>query len=285
MAWDSRRFQFRNEIPELQLDNTDPASETTAGGSSLDEPPATKERVPAYVDYSAQPLSEDPKKPGTYRARPLYLRQSLTLLARSYTGLSLRSTITNTWSSVRDYGISHFNVPRLAAPWEHEIPKDASSPPSHTVREFKPSRQKRRLLTNSSTQFGITLLFCAMIAGTLAGYGTVEAMTNQQKHCFNALITLWSIFLGLNLASSFRSYAQMMRWRFLASRYRKLQEFELVLQCESQSKVIRLFWTARTKGRLWLNKVQILCLAWLGVNVMMQGKIPTIITRSPKGGS
>ena len=72
MAWDSSRFKFRNEIP--QLEGTDPVSETTVGGLSLDEPQATKDSIPAYVDYTAQTLSEDPKKPGKYPARPLYLK-------------------------------------------------------------------------------------------------------------------------------------------------------------------------------------------------------------------
>ena len=63
----------------------------------------------------------------------------------------------------------------------------------------------------------------------------------------------------------------MMRWRFLASAYRHVQEFELVMQCESQMKVLRLFWTARTQGR-WLvpNKTQVLCFTWIFINVLLQ---------------
>lgn len=166
--------------------------------------------------------------------------------------------------------MSHFNVPRLAAPWEHEVSKKSAPPPSHTIREFNPSRQRRRLLTNSSSQFGLTLILCAALAATLTGYQTVLALTLAQKHTFNAIITLLSICLGMNLQSSLRSYAQMIRWRFLASKYRTLQEFELVMQCDSQLKVIRLFWTVRTRGRLWINKTQWLCMIWIGVNVAMQ---------------
>jgi hypothetical protein len=54
------------------------------------------------------------------------------------------------------------------------------------------------------------------------------------------------------------------------TRYRTLQEFELVLQCESQLKIFRLLWTARTRGRLWINKTQWLCIAWISVNVLLQ---------------
>ena len=63
----------------------------------------------------------------------------------------------------------------------------------------------------------------------------------------------------------------MMRWRFLASAYRHVQEFELVMQCENQMKVLRLMWTARTRGRMLIpNKTQVLCFAWLLVNLLLQ---------------
>ena len=63
----------------------------------------------------------------------------------------------------------------------------------------------------------------------------------------------------------------MMRWRFLASAYRSVQEFELVMQCESQMKVLRLMWTARTRSRMLVpNKTQVLCFTWIVVNVLLQ---------------
>lgn len=90
------------------------------------------------------------------------------------------------------------------------------------------------------------------------------------KYVFNALVTGLSLCLGLNLASSLRVYAQMMRWRFLASGYRTLQDFELVMNCDSQSKVFRLIWAGRTRGRRLPNMTQILAVTWLFVNVALQ---------------
>ena len=95
-------------------------------------------------------------------------------------------------------------------------------------------------------------------------------MTNTQKRAYNALVTLFSMLVGLNLASSLKGYAQMMRWRFLASEYRTLQDFELVMQCESQTKVFRLMWAGRTRGRFWPNGVQVLAFLWILINIALQ---------------
>ena len=78
------------------------------------------------------------------------------------------------------------------------------------------------------------------------------------------------MLVGLNLASSLKGYAQMMRWRFLASEYRTLQDFELVMQCESQAKVFRLIWAGRTRGRFWPNGVQVLAFLWILINIALQ---------------
>jgi hypothetical protein len=95
-------------------------------------------------------------------------------------------------------------------------------------------------------------------------------MTLDQKHAFNAFITMLSIFLGNNLTSSFREYAQMLRWRLMASNYRPLDEFELLLQCESQMKVLKLLWKSGARGKFWLNKLQWFCVVWISVNLLLQ---------------
>ena len=170
---------------------------------------------------------------------------------------------------LRDFGVSTFTVPRIASPWDHETPQ--GTPPNyHTVKEFDYRLQRRRLFTNSTFQWVVTIFLCGAMAGTLAGFETIDGLSTGQKHAFNALITGLSIAVGINLASSLRGYAQMMRWRFMASAYRSLQEFELVMQCESQMKVLRLFWTARTRGRFWLNGTQVLCATWIFVNALLQ---------------
>ncbi|KIX94496.1 uncharacterized protein Z520_09882 [Fonsecaea multimorphosa CBS 102226] len=176
-------------------------------------------------------------------------------------------------SSVRDFAVSHFNVPAVAAPWEHTLPEKYGShlPASSTVRYFDYRRQRRRLLINSSFQWLITALICAALAGCLYGFSTiVQGLSNTRKQVFNALVTGLSLCLGLNLASSLSGYAQMMRWRFLASGYRTLQDFELVMNFDSQSKVFRLIWAGRTRGRRLPNKTQVLAVAWLAINIAVQ---------------
>ncbi|OQU98476.1 hypothetical protein CLAIMM_04261 [Cladophialophora immunda] len=176
-------------------------------------------------------------------------------------------------SSVRDFAVSHFNVPAVAAPWEHGLPEKygSSLPPSNTVRYFDYRRQRRRLFINSSFQWLITALICAAMAGCLYGFSTIiTGLSATRKQVFNALVTGLSLCLGLNLASSLSGYAQMMRWRFLASGYRTLQDFELVMNCDSQSKVFRLIWAGRTRGRRLPNKTQVLAVVWLLINIAVQ---------------
>jgi hypothetical protein len=192
-----------------------------------------------------------------------------------------RRDTSNTWRSrtstltsrLKDFGVSQFTVPRIASPWDHEAPRKGTPPDYHTVKQYDYRLQRRRLFTNSAFQWLMTVFLCGALAGTLRSfqYYFASGMGQTQKHAFNGLITGLSIALGINLASSLRGYAQMMRWRFLASAYRHVQEFELVMQCESQMKVLRLFWTARTRGRMLVpNKTQILCFTWIVINILLQ---------------
>jgi hypothetical protein len=105
----------------------------------------------------------------------------------------------------------------------------------------------------------------------LYGFSTVvRGLSPTRKYIFNALVTGLSLCLGLNLASSLSGYAQLMRWRFLASGYRTVQDFELVMNCDSQSKVFRLIWAGRTRGRWLPNITQILAVVWLLINIALQ---------------
>jgi hypothetical protein len=192
---------------------------------------------------------------------------------RRDTDRTWRSRTSTLASKLKDYGVSSFTVPRIASPWDHEAPRNGTPPDYHTVKEFDYRLQRRRLFTNSAFQWLVTVFLCGALAGTLRSfeYYFTSGLGQKQKHAFNGLITGLSIALGINLASSLRGYAQMMRWRFLASAYRHVQEFELVMQCENQMKVLRLLWTARTRGRMLVpNKTQILCFTWIVINVLLQ---------------
>jgi hypothetical protein len=184
----------------------------------------------------------------------------------------MRSTASTVWYKTRDK-VSNFTVPRLASPWEHEVTEkeELNVDGSNTVRDFDYRRQRRRLFVNSAFQWGITTAICVALVAVLYRYSHYQTLTVTQKHTFNALVTGLSILLGLNLASSLSGYAQMMRWRLLAAKYRNLQDFELIMNSDSQMKVIRLVWAGRTQGRWWIpNKTQILCITWLIINTSLQ---------------
>ena len=116
----------------------------------------------------------------------------------------------------------------------------------------------------------ITTVLCGLLAACLGAFANLLCMTNTQVKAFNSLIVLTSLFLGNNLTSALQEYAVMLRWRMLASKYRPLREFDLLMRCESLRKVMRLFWVARTPGKswFWLNKTQCLCVLWLGGNML-----------------
>lgn len=142
---------------------------------------------------------------------------------------------------------------------------------SDTVRDFNYRRQRRRLVVNSAFQWAVTASICVALFAVLYYYSNVQTLTQPQKHTFNALVTGLSVLLGLSLASSLRGYALMMRWRLLATKYRSLQAFDLILSCDDHMKVVRLLWVARTQGRWWIpNKTQTLCFVWLCINIALQ---------------
>ena len=101
------------------------------------------------------------------------------------------------------------------------------------------------------------------------GFSTIsQGLSQGQKYAYNALITGFSIVLGLAFAAQFKQYAEMMRWRFLASQYRSIEDFEDVLGCDSYRNTLRILWSGRRKGQWWPTKSQLIALFWLIVFVV-----------------
>ena len=183
----------------------------------------------------------------------------------------LKSRTSSRFSILSLPGISHFTVPRIASPWDHEKPQHGPVLQSSTVKQFDYRVQRRRLFVNSFFQFAITLLICGAIAGVLAAYSHRKTVSQDGRHAFNAIITGLALCLGLNVQSSFRGYASMLRWRFMMGKYRTLQEFELVMSCSSQMKVLRLMWTAKGNKKFpWVSSTQFAAFSFLFVNVALQ---------------
>ncbi|KKY20312.1 hypothetical protein UCRPC4_g04202 [Phaeomoniella chlamydospora] len=62
----------------------------------------------------------------------------------------------------------------------------------------------------------------------------------------------------------------MLRWRLLATGWRSIEEFDLILSAESQFKVLRLLWIGgRSKpGFPFISRTQFICLLWLLISIV-----------------
>ena len=157
---------------------------------------------------------------------------------------------------------------RLGAPWVLDTDENKQSNTAHYDRHHT----RKRLFFNCTFQLFVTGAFCAGLVGTLKGFQDRGPLDDRSKRVFNAIVTGLSIAIGINLASSLQSYARMLRWRLLATGWKSLEEFDLILGAESQTKVLRLLWTGRRRkaGFPYLSKTQICCIIWLLVNLAAQ---------------
>lgn len=157
---------------------------------------------------------------------------------------------------------------RLGAPWVLDTDENKQSNSAHYDRHHT----RKRLFINCTFQLFVTCAFCAGLVGTLKGFQDRGPLDVRSKRVFNAIVTGLSLGIGINLASSLQSYARMLRWRLLATGWKSLEEFDLILGAESQTKVLRLLWTGRRRkaGFPYLSKTQVCCLLWLLVNLAAQ---------------
>lgn len=171
-----------------------------------------------------------------------------------------RSVNRPAWHGLRAY----------ADPSVYTVPQDYQAPASGpvTVREYSRARQRIRLLLNSIAQRLMTLLLCVLAGVVLLGYARPAYLTSTKVRAFNALMTIVQIGISINLASSLRSYAKTLRWRILASSYRSLKEFDLILSCAEQTSVLKLFWQTRRRRHCYIpTATQLACLVWLSINL------------------
>ena len=157
---------------------------------------------------------------------------------------------------------------RLGAPWVLDTNENKQS----NTAQYDRHHTRKRLFINCTFQLFVTGAFCAGLVGTLKGFQDRGPLDDRSKRVFNAIVTGLSIAIGINLASSLQSYARMLRWRLLATGWKSLEEFDLILGAESQTKVLRLLWAGRRRkaGFPYLSKTQICCIIWLLVNLAAQ---------------
>jgi hypothetical protein len=156
-------------------------------------------------------------------------------------------------------------------PTQYVIPEEFrrhQGPESPTVREYRRSRQRRRIMLNSSMRLLLTALLCGLCAVFLKKYQRKSDMSIDDSQWFNTLMTALPLFIGLNYRSSLQSYARVLRWWILARWDWKLRQFDLILDAASSKAIIKLFWESRRKARVYLPSItQIACLLWIVVNL------------------
>jgi hypothetical protein len=138
-------------------------------------------------------------------------------------------------------------------------------------------------------RFSVTLMFCILIGLSLKAYEGFThpiVISRTDVRIFNALMLGLSLGLGLNLASSLKRYAVILRWSLLTKRYVSLEVFDLILGLETLTKVGKLMIISlpgirkvRFLRKLpWFREARddgtrftwIICLTWILINIGAQ---------------
>ena len=144
-------------------------------------------------------------------------------------------------------------------------------------------------------RFFVTVLFCVLIGFSLKayeGFSHPRILSQVENRFFNALMLGLSLGLGLNLASSLKRYAVILRWSILTKRYISLEVFDLILGVETLTKcgklmIISLPGLRKIKflSKLpWFREARddgtrftwIACAIWLIINIGAQVLVATL---------
>jgi hypothetical protein len=162
------------------------------------------------------------------------------------------------WKAVKVFASPSFHGPVL----------NPAASSTSTVQPYSHREQRWRLWRKSIGEWLLTAMLCGSIAAVLKAYSVHKTLTTPQKRTFNAIITGLSVGLGLNLIASLKSYAKMMRWRLLASNYRPLDQFDLIMGCHQQMNVLQLLIKARRPKYPFIpTSTQLMCLVWVATCV------------------
>lgn len=116
---------------------------------------------------------------------------------------------------------------------------------------------------------------------TLKVYADAGNISDRRKTGFHVIITVLSLFLGLNFFEVFKDMAKIYRWRVLTKISFNLREFVLILDGDSLINLLRLMRESRTRPFIVFA-----CLAWIALNLLAQGSIALInLTYDVDGGN
>jgi hypothetical protein len=156
-------------------------------------------------------------------------------------------------------------------PTQYNIPAEyrtVEKGEASTIREYRRSRQRIRILLNSVLRLLITALLCGMCAFVLRTYQKKGDLKISDAQWFNTLMTALPLFIGLNYRSSLQSYARVLRWWILARWDWKLRQFDLILDAASSKAILKLLWYSGRCVRSCIpTMTQFACLAWLAINL------------------
>jgi hypothetical protein len=150
--------------------------------------------------------------------------------------------------------------------------KDYDQNQKFNPQEHKPWIQFLRLLGNGFARF---LLSAALIIGLwkiIWTYSTFSILDQGQKRFFNFLVTVFSLALGLNLATSLKSVAIKCRWWILSWEKRPLEDVEAILGCHALTEVVKFGCKSVFKN----PSVTIGCSVWLLINLAAQAFVASL---------
>ncbi|ERF70237.1 hypothetical protein EPUS_00425 [Endocarpon pusillum Z07020] len=140
---------------------------------------------------------------------------------------------------------------------------------------------KRSILYKRIPRFIGTVTFLSLVVVTLKFYADAGNISDRRKTGFNVIITILSLFLGLNFFEVFKDMARIYRWRVLTKISFNLREFVLILDGENLMNLLRLMRESRTRPFIVFA-----CLAWIALNLLAQGSIALInLTYDVDGGN
>jgi hypothetical protein len=126
-----------------------------------------------------------------------------------------------------------------------------------------------------------TITFLSLVIVTLKAYEGAGNISDRKKTGFNVIITILSLFLGLNFFEAFKDMAKVYRWRILTKIPFTLREFVLIIGGESLMNLMHLIRESWTKP-----VIVFACLAWIALNLLAQGSVALInLTYNVDGGT
>jgi len=158
-----------------------------------------------------------------------------------------------------------------------------------SAKHYDHHESRKFLFKTGAYRFLMTLGFSILIGLSLRAYEGFKKpfiMDKFQVRVFNALMLGLSLGLGLNLASSLKRYAVILRWYLLTRRYVSLEVFDLILGLETLTKVGKLMIISLPGIRRikmlhklpWFREARddgtrftwIACLLWILINIAAQ---------------